>query len=89
MEQQLDAQSNFDPSSGILADLQPLLRRTYEQEITYVYSKREECSNEMKLAKDLVNKMTRKQSSFFTSIKLATGATTGTEDIDLKIFKLK
>jgi hypothetical protein len=89
MEQQLDAQSSYDHTNGMFQDLQPLLRQTYEREISYVNQKREECLAEMKSAKDYVGKMTRKQSSFLNSIKLATGTTTGTDNIDLKIFKLK
>lgn len=89
MEQQLDAQSNYDPSTGLVHELQPLLRQTYDRELAYVNKKREECLNEMKLAKEFVGKMTKKQSSFLNSIKLATGTTTGTDNIELKIFTLK
>jgi Ni,Fe-hydrogenase I large subunit len=89
MEQQLDSQSNYDPSTGHFQDLQPLLRRTYEREMAYVSKKREEYSNEMKAARDFVSKLTKKQSSFFNSIKLATGTTIGTANIDQKIFQLK
>jgi hypothetical protein len=89
MEQQLDAQSNCDPSTEMFQGLQPLLRRTYEIEMDYVNKKREACSLEMKSAKEFVNKMSRKQSGFFNSLKLATGTTTGTDNIDQKIFKLK
>lgn len=89
MEQQLDAQSTYDPTTGMFHDLQPLLRKTYEIEMAYVSQKRENCLSEMKSAKEFVGKMTRKQSSFLNSLKLATGTTAGTDNIDLKIFKLK
>ncbi|KAI6215110.1 Stromal interaction molecule-like protein [Aphelenchoides besseyi] len=89
MEQQLDAQSNFDPSSGRLGDLQPLLRVTFEKEFSYVQTSKAECFNELKLSREFVDKMRKKQTSFLNSLKLATGATTGTENIDLKIFRLK
>jgi len=48
-----------------------------------------ECLNEMKTAKDFVDKIRRKQTSFMNSLKLATGATTGTDNIDSKIYHLK
>ncbi|KAI6240899.1 Stromal interaction molecule-like protein [Aphelenchoides fujianensis] len=89
MEQQLDAQSNYDPANGMFNDLQPLLRLTYEKELAYVQMSKAECLNEMKVARDFVDKMRRKQGSLLNSLKLATGATTGTDSIDLKIFKLK
>ncbi len=60
MEQQLDEQSNYDPSTGLFQDLQPLLRQTYEREMAYVNKKRDEYSLEMKSAKEFVNKMTKK-----------------------------
>ncbi|KAF7636374.1 SAM domain-containing protein [Meloidogyne graminicola] len=44
----------------------------------------------MREAMELVDKMRRKQSSIVNSLKLATGATSGTtDDIDIKIFNLK
>ncbi|KAI6177170.1 Stromal interaction molecule-like protein [Aphelenchoides bicaudatus] len=89
MEQQMEMQSNYDPTSTVFHDLQPLLRRTYEKEMAFVNGKRDECLNEMKSAKEFVGKMTRKQSSFLNSLKLATGTTTGTDNIEQKIFKLK
>lgn len=69
--------------------LQPLLRRTYEIEWAYLYQQKLECLHEMAEAKELVDKMRRKQTSFVNSLKLATGATSGTDDIDNKIFALK
>ncbi|CAD5215334.1 unnamed protein product [Bursaphelenchus okinawaensis] len=88
MEQQLDARSNYDPSS-VLSDLQPLLRVTYEKELFYVHVNKVQCLDEMKQAREYVDKMRKKQSNLFNSIKLATGATSGTDSIDFKIFKLK
>nr|CAD2178890.1 unnamed protein product [Meloidogyne enterolobii] len=43
----------------------------------------------MREAMELVDKMRKKQSSIVNSLKLATGATSGTDDIDTKIFSLK
>lgn len=88
MEQQLDARSSYDPSS-MLSDLQPLLRITYERELCYIQLSKGACLEEMKEAREYVDKLRKKQSNLFNSIKLATGATSGTDSIDFKIFKLK
>ncbi|CAD5221284.1 unnamed protein product [Bursaphelenchus xylophilus] len=88
MEQQLDARSNYDPSS-VLSDLQPLLRITYEKELCYIHFTKARCLEEMKEAREYVDKLRKKQTNLFNSIKLATGATSGTDSIDFKIFKLK
>ncbi|KAF7636375.1 SAM domain-containing protein [Meloidogyne graminicola] len=70
--------------------LQTLLRKTYEIESAYLDKQRTDCLNEMREAMELVDKMRRKQSSIVNSLKLATGATSGTtDDIDIKIFNLK
>uniref|UniRef100_A0A1I8B196 SAM domain-containing protein n=1 Tax=Meloidogyne hapla TaxID=6305 RepID=A0A1I8B196_MELHA len=69
--------------------LQTLLRRTYEIESAYLDKQRTDCLLEMREAMELVDKMRRKQSSIMNSLKLATGATSGTDDIDTKIFSLK
>uniref|UniRef100_A0A183C0D9 SAM domain-containing protein n=1 Tax=Globodera pallida TaxID=36090 RepID=A0A183C0D9_GLOPA len=69
--------------------LQPLLRRTYEMEWAYLYQQKLDCLHEMGEAKEFVDKMRRKQMSFVNSLKLATGATSGTDDIDNKIFSVK
>lgn len=50
---------------------------------------RTDCLLEMREAMELVDKMRKKQSSIVNSLKLATGATSGTDDIDTKIFSLK
>uniref|UniRef100_A0AAF5DE40 SAM domain-containing protein n=2 Tax=Strongyloides stercoralis TaxID=6248 RepID=A0AAF5DE40_STRER len=76
-------------SGSIELSLQPLLRRTYELEYSHVQQQKLECLAEMKEAKDLVDKFRKKQSSVMYSLKLATGATSGTELIDTKIFSLK
>ncbi|CAK5077040.1 unnamed protein product [Meloidogyne enterolobii] len=69
--------------------LQTLLRRTYEIESAYLDKQRTDCLLEMREAMELVDKMRKKQSSIVNSLKLATGATSGTDDIDTKIFSLK
>uniref|UniRef100_A0A915LJ44 RRM domain-containing protein n=1 Tax=Meloidogyne javanica TaxID=6303 RepID=A0A915LJ44_MELJA len=66
--------------------LQTLLRRTYEIESAYLDKQRTDCLLEMREAMELVDKMRKKQSSIVNSLKLATGATSGTDDIDTKIF---
>uniref|UniRef100_A0A915ECW2 SAM domain-containing protein n=1 Tax=Ditylenchus dipsaci TaxID=166011 RepID=A0A915ECW2_9BILA len=69
--------------------LQPLLRRTYELENGYINAQKLECLNEMREAKDYVDKMRRKQTGLVASFKIATGTTSGTDDIDTRIFSLK
>jgi stromal interaction molecule 1 len=69
--------------------LQPLLRRTYELESTYINQQKLECLSEMREAKEFVDKMRRKQTSIMNSLKLATGATSGTDAVDSKVFALK
>ncbi|KAL3090230.1 hypothetical protein niasHS_006682 [Heterodera schachtii] len=74
---------------GFSYNLQPLLRRTYEMEWAYLYQQKLDCLHEMGEAKEFVDKMRRKQMSFVNSLKLATGATSGTDGIDNKIFAVK
>ncbi|EFO19869.2 hypothetical protein LOAG_08623 [Loa loa] len=69
--------------------LQPLLRRTCELEISYVGQQRMECIAEMREAIEHIDKLRKKQSSLVSSIKLATGASSGTDHIDSRIFALK
>jgi archaellum component FlaC len=89
---EVERERRIDETNGIETlpfSLQTLLRRTYEIESTYLNQQKFECLHEMKEAKDLVDKMRRKQTSIVNSLKLATGATSGTGDIDTKIFNLK
>lgn len=69
--------------------LQPLLRRTYEMEAAHINTQKLECLSEMREAKEFVDKMRRKQSSVLNSLKLATGASSGTDAVDSKVFALK
>ena len=46
---------------GLPFPLQNLLRRTYEMESTYLNQQKLECLHEMREAKELVDKMRRKQ----------------------------
>jgi hypothetical protein len=66
---------------GLPFSLQNLLRRTYEIESNFLNQQKLECLHEMREAKELVDKMRRKQTSIVNSLKLATGATSGTDDI--------
>lgn len=47
------------------------------------------CVVEMKGAIDEVDKLRKKQATLVASLKLATGASTGSDQIDAKIFGLK
>lgn len=69
--------------------LQPLLRRTYECESSYINAQKVECLNEMQEATDFVDKMRKKQAGLMASLKIVTGTTSGTDEIDRKIFALK
>lgn len=80
----MDTAGGFPPFA-----LQPLLRHTYEMEWTYLSQQKIDCLHEMADAKEMVNKMRRKQMTLLNSLKLATGATSGTDEIDNKIFALK
>lgn len=48
-----------------------------------------ECIAEMREAIEHIDKLRKKQSSIVSSIKLATGASSGTDHIDSRIFALK
>ncbi|KAK0418249.1 hypothetical protein QR680_013457 [Steinernema hermaphroditum] len=87
-ERRLEMNSNMG-GEGMPLALQPLLKRTCELEMSYVSQQRLECIGEMREAIELVDKLKRKQSSFVSSIKLATGASSGTDEVDSKIFALK
>lgn len=70
--------------------LQPLLRHTYQMEISCINEKKMECMKEMKEAKDFVDRMRRNKLGFVNSLKLATGSTAaGTDAVDAKVFSLK
>lgn len=70
--------------------VQPLLRRTYQLEINCINEKKLECLQEMREAKEFVDRMRKRQGNFLNSIKLATGATAlGTDEVDSKVFSLK
>lgn len=63
--------------------------RTCELEVSYVGQQRMECIAEMREAIEHIDKLRKKQSSLVSSIKLATGASSGTDHIDSRIFALK
>ncbi|GMT37354.1 hypothetical protein PFISCL1PPCAC_28651 [Pristionchus fissidentatus] len=69
--------------------LQPLLRKTCEVELNYLNKQRAECVVEMKGAIDEVDKLRKKQATLVASLKLVTGASSGSDQIDAKIFGLK
>ncbi|KAK5979461.1 Stromal interaction molecule [Trichostrongylus colubriformis] len=69
--------------------LQPLLRKTCEIEMAFLEKQKQECVKEMKEAIELVDRLQKKTSSVLTSIKLATGASSSSDQIDSKIFALK
>ncbi|MFH4980574.1 hypothetical protein AB6A40_007283 [Gnathostoma spinigerum] len=87
--QLLEAERLLENSYSAPLALQPLLRRTCELEMSYISQQRLECIAEMKEAVELIDKLRRKQSSLISSIKLATGASSGTDQIDSKIYSLK
>lgn len=57
--------------------------------MSYVGQQRLECIAEMREAIELIDKLRKKQSSLMSSIKLATGGSTGTDQVDSRIFSLK
>ncbi|VDN89354.1 unnamed protein product [Brugia pahangi] len=63
--------------------------RTCELEVSYIGQQRMECIAEMREAIEHIDKLRKKQSSLVSSIKLATGASSGTDHIDSRIFALK
>ena len=87
-----EAERRLEMTGGepISFSIQPLLRRTYELEISSINEKKLECLQEMKEAKDFVDRMRKRQGNLLNSIKLATGATAlGTDAVDAKVFSLK
>ncbi|KAJ1365524.1 Stromal interaction molecule 1 [Parelaphostrongylus tenuis] len=69
--------------------LQPLLRKTCEIEMTYLEKQKQECVKEMREAIELVDRLQKKTSSVLSSLKLATGASSSSDQVDSKIFALK
>lgn len=84
-----ERQIEMNGFDSISYSLQPLLRQTYEIEISYINSQKFECLNEMREAKEFVDKMRRKHTGIVSSFKIATGTSSGTDEIDIKIFSLK
>uniref|UniRef100_A0A1I7XQS0 SOAR domain-containing protein n=1 Tax=Heterorhabditis bacteriophora TaxID=37862 RepID=A0A1I7XQS0_HETBA len=84
-ERRLEQNGN---GSTLLA-LQPLLRKTCENEMTFLERQRQECFKEMKEAIELVDRLQKKQNSVLSSLKLATGASSSSDQVDSKIFALK
>ncbi|OZC09645.1 hypothetical protein X798_03339, partial [Onchocerca flexuosa] len=87
--QLMEAERLLENSGSAPLALQPLLRRTCELEVSYVGQQRMECIAEMREAIEHIDKLRKKQSSIVSSIKLATGASSGTDHIDSRIFALK
>ncbi|VDK68045.1 unnamed protein product [Litomosoides sigmodontis] len=87
--QLMEAERLLESSGSAPLALQPLLRRTCELEVSYVGQQRMECIAEMREAIEHIDKLRKKQSSLVSSIKLATGASSGTDHIDSRIFALK
>uniref|UniRef100_A0A1I7UK45 SOAR domain-containing protein n=1 Tax=Caenorhabditis tropicalis TaxID=1561998 RepID=A0A1I7UK45_9PELO len=85
-ERRLEANSN---GSGTPLALQPLLRRTCENEMTFLEKQRQDCFKEMKEAIEMVDRLQKKQGSVLSSLKLATGASSTSDQVDSKIFALK
>ncbi|CAB3402268.1 unnamed protein product [Caenorhabditis bovis] len=85
-ERRLEANSN---GAGTPLALQPLLRRTCENEMTYLEKQRQECFKEMKEAIEMVDRLQKKQGSVLSSLKLATGASSTSDQVDSRIFALK
>ncbi|VIO91588.1 Uncharacterized protein BM_BM6841 [Brugia malayi] len=87
--QLMEAERLLENSGTAPLALQPLLRRTCELEVSYIGQQRMECIAEMREAIEHIDKLRKKQSSLVSSIKLATGASSGTDHIDSRIFALK
>ncbi|CAG9530388.1 unnamed protein product [Cercopithifilaria johnstoni] len=87
--QLMEAERLLESSGSAPLALQPLLRRTCELEVSYVGQQRMECIAEMREAIEHIDKLRKKQSTLVSSIKLATGASSGTDHIDSRIFALK
>lgn len=69
--------------------LQPLLRKTCEIEMAFLEKQKQECVKEMHEAIELVDRLQKKTSSVLSSLKLATGAASSSDQVDSKIFALK
>ncbi|VDM57700.1 unnamed protein product [Angiostrongylus costaricensis] len=69
--------------------LQPLLRKTCEIEMAFLEKQKQECVKEMHEAIELVDRLQKKTSSVLSSLKLATGASSSSDQVDSKIFALK
>ncbi|VDD91447.1 unnamed protein product [Enterobius vermicularis] len=87
--QLIEAERLLESNNSAPLALQPLLQRTCELELSYIDQQRLECIAEMTEAMELIEKLRKKQSSILGSIKLATGASDGTNQVDSKIFSLK
>ncbi|KJH41712.1 hypothetical protein DICVIV_12306 [Dictyocaulus viviparus] len=74
---------------NIPLSLQPLLRKTCEIELAFLEKQRQECVKEMHEAIELVDRLQKKTSSVLSSLKLATGASSSSDQVDSKIFALK
>lgn len=74
---------------GIPLALQPLLRKTCEIEMAFLEKQKQECVKEMHEAIELVDRLQKKTSSVLSSLKLATGASSSSDQVDSKIFALK
>ncbi|KAK6741849.1 hypothetical protein RB195_009615 [Necator americanus] len=74
---------------GVPLALQPLLRKTCEVEMAFLEKQKQECVKEMRDAIELVDRLQKKQSSVISSLKLATGASSSSDQVDSKIFALK
>ncbi|CAO4368459.1 unnamed protein product [Caenorhabditis nigoni] len=85
-ERRLEANTN---GSGTPLALQPLLRRTCENEMAFLEKQRQDCFKEMKEAIEMVDRLQKKQGSVLSSLKLATGAASTSDQVDSKIFALK
>ncbi|EPB75875.1 hypothetical protein ANCCEY_05035 [Ancylostoma ceylanicum] len=73
---------------GVPLALQPLLRKTCEVEMAFLEKQKQECVKEMRDAIELVDRLQKKQSSVISSLKLATGASSSSDQVDSKIFAL-
>ncbi|WKX99918.1 hypothetical protein Q1695_014635 [Nippostrongylus brasiliensis] len=69
--------------------LQPLLRKTCEIEMAFLEKQKQECVKEMREAIEMVDRLQKKTTSVLSSLKLATGAASSSDQVDSKIFALK
>ncbi|CAJ0597873.1 unnamed protein product [Cylicocyclus nassatus] len=76
-------------TGGVPLALQPLLRKTCEVEMAFLEKQKQECVKEMRDAIEMVDRLQKKQSSLMSSLKLATGASSSSDQVDSKIFALK